>query len=88
MSAVRRVAAITTDFTCRAVGRRIVVRTARFFLRDAFEFLFGLGYRVGKLTPRGVESCPGWDADLETFVEGNYLAREPTAATLLPAATW
>ena len=31
----------------------------RFYLRDAFEFLLPLGYRVGKLTPRGVEFYPG-----------------------------
>jgi hypothetical protein len=31
--------------------------------------LLALGYRVGKVTPRGVEFYPGWDADLETFVE-------------------
>jgi FkbM family methyltransferase len=61
---------------------------ARFFLRDAFEFLLALGYRVGKLTTRGVEFYPGWDADLETFVEGNYLACDPEAAALLPAVTW
>jgi FkbM family methyltransferase len=61
---------------------------ARFFLRDAFEFLLALGYRVGKLTPRGVEFYPGWDADLETFVEGNYLACDPEVAAELPAVTW
>ena len=61
---------------------------ARVFLRDAFEFLLALGYRVGKLTTRGVEFYPGWDADLETFVEGNYLACDPEAAALLPAVTW
>ena len=61
---------------------------ARFFLRDAFEFLLALGYRVGKLTPRGVEFYPGWDADLETFVEGNYLACDPDVAAELPAVTW
>jgi len=60
----------------------------RFFLRDAFEFLLALGYRVGKLTPRGVEFYPGWDADLETFVEGNYLACDPQVAAKLPAVTW
>ena len=60
----------------------------RFFLRDAFEFLLALGYRVGKVTPRGVEFYPGWDADLETFVEGNYLACVPEAAVELPAVTW
>ncbi len=61
---------------------------ARFFLRDAFEFLLALGYQVGKLTPRGVEFYPGWDADLETFVEGNYVACDPEAAAKLPAVTW
>lgn len=61
---------------------------ARFFLRDAFDFLLTLGYRVGKLTPRGVEFYPGWDADLETFVEGNYLACDPESVALLPAVTW
>jgi FkbM family methyltransferase len=61
---------------------------ARFFLRDAFEFLLALGYQVGKLTPRGVEVYPGWDADLETFVESNYLACDPEAAAELPAVKW
>lgn len=60
----------------------------RFYLRDAFEFLLALGYRVGKLTPRGVEFYPGWDADLETFVEGNYVACDPEAAEELPTVTW
>jgi FkbM family methyltransferase len=60
----------------------------RFFLRDAFEFLLALDYRVGKVTPRGVEFYPGWDSDLETFVEGNYLACDPEAAAELPAVTW
>jgi FkbM family methyltransferase len=60
----------------------------RFFLRDAFEFLLPLGYRIGKLTPRGVEFYPGWDADLETFVHGNYVACDPQAAAALPAVTW
>ena len=35
MSAVRRVAAIATDLTCQAVGRRTVVRTARYVLSRA-----------------------------------------------------
>ena len=47
-----------------------------------------LGYRIGKLTPRGVEFYPGWDADLETFVEGNYVACDPEAAAGLPAVPW
>jgi FkbM family methyltransferase len=60
----------------------------RYFLRDAFELLLPLGYRVGKLTPRGVEFYPGWDTDLETFVEGNYLACSPDMASALPTVTW
>jgi len=61
---------------------------AHFYLRDAFEFLLPLGYRVGKVTPRGVEFYPGWDADLETFAEGNYVACDLEAAAGLPAVTW
>ena len=60
----------------------------RFYLRDAFEFLLALGYRVGKVTPRGVEFYPRWDTDLETFVAGNYLACDSEAASKLPAVTW
>jgi FkbM family methyltransferase len=47
-----------------------------------------LGYRIGKLTPKGVEFYPGWEADLETFVEGNYVACDPTAARRLPVVPW
>jgi FkbM family methyltransferase len=61
---------------------------ARAFLLDAFDFLTGLGYQVGKLTPKGVEFYPAWDAELETFVEGNYVACEPAAARALPAVRW
>jgi FkbM family methyltransferase len=61
---------------------------SRTFLRDAFEFLDDLGYRVGKLTPKGVEFYPGWDADLETFVEGNYVACDPALAGRLPVVPW
>jgi hypothetical protein len=61
---------------------------ARSFLRDAFELLVPLGYRLGKLTPRGVEFYPGWDADLETFVEGNYVACVPQVAGRLPSVVW
>jgi FkbM family methyltransferase len=61
---------------------------ARAFLRDAFDLLAGLGYRVGKLTPLGVEFYPGWDPDLETFVEGNYVACEPVTAGRMPAVRW
>jgi FkbM family methyltransferase len=61
---------------------------ARSFLRDAFDLLEPLGYQLGKLTPRGVEFYPHWDADLETFVEGNYVACTQWAAGRLPSVPW
>jgi FkbM family methyltransferase len=61
---------------------------ARQFLKDAFDLLQPLGYRIGKLTPRGMEPYPGWDPELETFVEGNYLACTPQAARRLPQVAW
>ncbi len=61
---------------------------ARSFLRDAFDLLEPLGYRLGKLTPSGVEFYPCWDADLETFVEGNYVACTRWAARKLPSVAW
>jgi FkbM family methyltransferase len=61
---------------------------ARHFLKDAFALLEPLGYRIGKLTPRGVEWYPAWDPDLETFVEGNYLACTPRLSEHLPAVRW
>lgn len=61
---------------------------ARSFLRDAFDLLVPLGYRLGKLTPRGVEFYPGWDGELETFVEGNYVACLPWVAERLPSVAW
>ena len=61
---------------------------ARCYLRDAFELLQPLGYRLGKLTPAGVEFYPSWDAELETFVEGNYVACRESVAERLPAVKW
>jgi FkbM family methyltransferase len=79
--AQRRVAVVQFEYNHRWVY-------ARAFLRDAFDLLAGVGYRLGKLTPRGVEFYPGWDPDLETFVEGNYVACTPVAADMLPAVRW
>ena len=61
---------------------------ARSFLRDAFDLLGPLGYLLGKLTPRGVEFYPCWDPDLETFVEGNYIACTHSVADKLSPVRW
>jgi FkbM family methyltransferase len=77
----RRIAVVQFEYNHRWIF-------AGAFLRDAFEFLADLGYQIGKLTPKGVEFYPGWDADLETFAEGNYVACDPTTAGRLPAVRW
>jgi FkbM family methyltransferase len=81
MLAEQRIAVTQFEYNSRWVE-------ARSFLRDAFEFLLPMGYRVGKLTPRGVEFYTQWAADLETFVEGNYVACTPEASRKLPTIAW
>jgi FkbM family methyltransferase len=62
------ISVVQFEYNHRWIGQRR-------FLRDAFELLEPLGYTLGKLTPRGVETYPrGWDWELESFVEGNYVA--------------
>ena len=61
---------------------------ARHYLRDVFEFMEPFGYSLGKLTPRGVEFYSRWDADLEKYVEGNYIVCTPLVARRLPSLKW
>ncbi|MEY2411394.1 MAG: hypothetical protein QOF48_4064, partial [Verrucomicrobiota bacterium] len=61
---------------------------ARHFLRDAFEFLTPLGYRLGKVTPRGIEFYPGWDIELESFREANFLAVKQDLVSAFPQLRW
>jgi FkbM family methyltransferase len=79
--AERRIAVVQFEYNVRWVF-------ARAFLRDAFDFLADPGYQIGKVTPKGVEFYPGWDADLETFTEGNFVACDPAVAGSLPAVPW
>lgn len=44
------------------------------FLRDVFTDLSRHGYHIGKVTPKGIQFFPEYHIDLETFVEGNYIA--------------
>jgi FkbM family methyltransferase len=62
--------------------------TARAFLKDAFELLQGHGYAVGKVTPQGIEFYRGWDWELETFWEANFLGCLPDWQERLPRVTW
>jgi FkbM family methyltransferase len=62
--------------------------SSRHFLRDAFELLLPLGFQLGKVTPKGVELYDGWDPELETFREGNYVAIGAKASGWLPTIPW
>jgi FkbM family methyltransferase len=62
---------------------------ARSYLRDAFDLLASNEYSIGKVTPRGLERYDAWDADLESFVEANFLALHRSANLDLPVfADW
>ena len=60
---------------------------SRHFLRDAFELLQPYGYRLGKITRLGVEFYSGWDVELETFREANFLAVATNTQTSFPIVT-
>ena len=45
----------------------------RAFLKDVFDIIDGLPYKVAKITPGGIEIFEGWHPELERFFEGNYL---------------
>jgi FkbM family methyltransferase len=61
---------------------------ARVFLLDAFQLLQANGYRIGKVTPRGVEIYERWHPELEKFVEANYLAFVPGCEVGLRLIPW
>lgn len=53
--------------------------SSRHFLRDVFELLIPIGYRIGKVTPNAIEWYENWSSELETFREANYIGalKEP-----------
>lgn len=61
---------------------------ARHYLRDAFDYFQPLGYQLGKVTPHGIEFYPGWDPELERFVEANFLAVKPSAVPAFSTISW
>jgi FkbM family methyltransferase len=60
---------------------------SRSFLCDVFASL-PAGYRLGKVTPRGVEWYPSWDPELETFREGNYVMCREECVPWFPSVRW
>jgi len=62
--------------------------TSRSFLMDAFELVTPFGYRIGKVTPRGIELYDSWHPELENFHEGNYAAIRSGDETRFPLIPW
>jgi len=46
---------------------------ARNYLKDAFEIINGLPYKLGKVQPNHIELIEFWHPELERFFEGNYV---------------
>jgi FkbM family methyltransferase len=58
--------------------------SSRHFLRDAFDLLGPLGYRLGRITRAGVEFHGRWHPALERFTQANYLAVGDEHAVCFP----
>ena len=61
---------------------------ARSFLLDAFTLCEEHGYRLGKITPQGIETYDRWHYELESFREANYLAYLPAMASSFATIQW
>ncbi len=54
---------------------------SRAFLKDVFELVEGLPYRVARIRPNRIEILDAWHPELERFFHANYLlVREPALA--------
>ncbi len=61
---------------------------ARAYLKDVFDLVGPLGYGVGKVTPRGIETYRAWHYELESYREGNYLAWYGELPAGMPRIPW
>jgi FkbM family methyltransferase len=55
-------------------------------LLEVFNFFSAMEYKLGKVTPKGVQYYQAYDVTLESYAEGNYLAVAPGWERLYPAA--
>jgi FkbM family methyltransferase len=46
---------------------------SRSFLKDVFDLVVGLPYRVARIMPAHIEILPEWHPELERYFEANYL---------------
>jgi FkbM family methyltransferase len=62
--------------------------TSRHFLHDTFETLMPFGYRIGKITPKGIEFYICWHYELESFREANFIACKTKYISKFPTISW
>lgn len=77
----RRVRVVQFEYNYRWIG-------ARNYLKDVFDMLIPLGYRIGKVTPQAVEWYSGWSPEIETFREANFLAALPCWSNRFRTLEW
>ena len=79
-----RIKALQFEYNWRWIGQRS-------FLKDVFAFIEEMNYRIGRVTPEGIEVYDSWNQSMETLVEDNYaIYRADTAEHLkliLPPST-
>ncbi len=73
-----RVVALQFEYNHRWVYERA-------FLKDAFDLVSGLEYRIGRIRPRGVELFDEWHPELERFFESNYIVLKRGSESLFDA---
>jgi len=77
----KQINVIQFEYTFRWVWSRAT-------LFDVFEFAESVGYRVGKVTPKGIEFYDAWHPELEKFVECNYLFCRQDWVDKFPQLAW
>jgi FkbM family methyltransferase len=60
---------------------------SRHYLKDVFDLFFGTVYKIGKITPKGIELYQEWTTELEHFFHGNYILLHPEAVNWFPTIT-
>jgi FkbM family methyltransferase len=59
---------------------------SRKHLKDVFDLVIPHGYKVGKLTPRGIRFFNKWDLELENFRDSNFLVCREDVVSRMPTA--
>lgn len=75
--AAGRIGAVQFEYNSRWIQ-------SRHYLRDIFTLIDGLPYRLGKVTPGGVEIYGRWEMEMERLFEANYLLVREDRAQAYP----